>query len=105
MKFLSQYNKDEISEKNYFDIINLFMNYFKIIFSDLVELIKVDNQNNIINENENINKNFLKFDIQEKDMKSFIQILSENNFISYLCKIFSNITSCKNYNVSKKAIN
>ena len=104
LKFLSQYNKDEISEKNYFDIINLFMNYFKIIFSDLVELIKVDNQNNIINENENINKNFLKFDIQEKDMKSFIQILSENNFISYLYKIFSNITSCKNYNVSKKAI-
>jgi subtilase family serine protease len=60
------------------------MNYFKIIFSDLVELIKVDNQNNIINENENINKNFLKFDIQEKDMKSFIQILSENNFILFI---------------------
>ena len=37
-------------------------------------------------------------------MELFIQILSENNFISYLYKIFSNISSSKNYNISKKSI-
>ena len=104
LKFLSQYNKDEISEKNYFDIINLFMNYFKIIFSEISELIKVENQNNIINENENVNKSSLRFDFEAKDMKIFIQILSENNFISYVYKIFSNITLSKYQNNSKKTI-
>ena len=104
LKFLSQDKNDEISEKNYFDIINLFINYFKIIFSEIAELIKVNSQNNIINENENINKSVLKFDIEEKNMKNFIQILSENNFITYLYKIFSNITQSKYQTYLKKVI-
>ena len=104
LKFLSQDKNDEISEKNYFDIINLFINYFKIIFSEIAKLIKVNSQNNIINENENINKSVLKFDIEEKNMKNFIQILSENNFITYLYKIFSNITQSKYQTYLKKVI-
>ena len=88
LKYVSELKNKECTEKNYFDIMNIFLNYFKIIFSEIVKLIK-KNSENIINESEKENK---KFDIKEKDINTFIEILSKNNFINYIYRLFTNIT-------------
>ena len=106
LKYLALPKNETTSNNNYLDIINIFLNYFKKIFSQIVDLMK-KNTNNIINENgKNEAKEKNEFNIEEKDMNTFVEILSKNNFIIYLYKIFSNITDLSQiqYNSAKKTI-
>ena len=90
--------KDETNYKNnYLDIINIFLNYFKKIFVHIIEINKQP-KNNIINENEiKEKKENEKFDMKEEDIYIFLEILSKNNFLIYIYKIFSNITELSKY--------
>ena len=104
--FLSKPKNETVSNNNYLDIINIFLNYFKKIFSQIVELIK---KNSINNTSENDKKETIEiyeFNVEEKDMNIFLDILSKNNFIINIYKIFSNITELSKfqYNLLKKTI-
>ena len=91
--YLSSISKEETNYKNnYLDITNIFLNYFKKIFVHIIELNKKPKNN--INENE---KKDEKFDIKEEDINIFLELLSKNNFITYIYKIFSNITQLSKY--------
>ena len=98
--FLSSLKNEEISKSNYLNITKIFLNYFKNIFSIIVELNKKDCKNSI---NENAKKDedteieFGKFNVQEEDKNIFLEILSKNKFIIYIYKIFSKIIESTKY--------
>ena len=97
--FLSTQKNETISKNNYLEIINIFLNYFKKIFSHIIELNK-NNSENSINENEkneNTKAEIGNFNIEEGDKNIFLEILSKNKFIIYIYKIFSAIEELSKY--------
>jgi len=99
LTFVSSQKNEAISKNNYLEIINIFLNYFKKIFANIIELNK-KNSENTINENEkneNIKDEIENFNIDEGDKNIFLEILSKNKFIIYIYKIFSAIEELSKY--------
>ena len=99
LKSLLEIKIEKNTEINNSVIIEIVINFFTKIFDKLDTKIKIKNgkeENNIdtneneaknINDIENKEELFGKFDIEEKDGYNFIEILSKNNFISLIYKV------------------
>ena len=90
---LSETTLDNTRYKDNIQIIEIFINFFIIIFKKISE-VKANNDK-VLNINQVMaNQNNEQFTIEESESDSFINILNNANFILLLYKIIENVMKC-----------